>query len=52
MKAMRAVVCYKWVIDEADITVEEQDRSLNFKNVKYKISEYDRNALVLVATLQ
>ncbi|HHY60782.1 MAG TPA: electron transfer flavoprotein subunit beta/FixA family protein [Clostridia bacterium] len=49
---MRAVVCYKWVIDEADITVEEQDRSLNFKNAKYKISEYDRNALELGATLQ
>lgn len=49
---MRAVVCYKWVIDEADIAVEEKDRTLNFKNAKYKISEYDRNALELGATLQ
>ncbi|HHW08065.1 MAG TPA: electron transfer flavoprotein subunit beta/FixA family protein [Clostridia bacterium] len=48
---MRVVVCYKWVIDEADITVEESNRTLNFKNVKYKISEYDRNALELGAAL-
>lgn len=48
---MRVVVCYKWVIDEADITVEESDRTLNFKNAKYKISEYDRNALELGANL-
>lgn len=41
----RIVACYKWVADEADIRVEGKERALNFDRVKYKISEYDRNAL-------
>jgi electron transfer flavoprotein beta subunit len=51
MKIMRVVVCYKWVIDEADITVDESTKTLNFDNAKYQISEYDRNALELGAEL-
>lgn len=41
----KIVVCYKWVVDEADIKVEDKERTLNFDRVKYKISEYDRNAI-------
>lgn len=39
------VVCYKWVPDEQDIRVNASDRSLDFSRAKYKISEYDRNAI-------
>lgn len=49
---MRVAVCYKWVVDEADLGVKESDRSLIFDKVKYKISEYDRNALELGTWLQ
>lgn len=41
----KIAVCYKWVADEADIRIDEVSRVLNFKRVKYKISEYDRNAI-------
>lgn len=41
----KIVACYKWVFDEADIRVEGKERTLNFDRVKYKISEYDRNAI-------
>ncbi|MFZ7103401.1 MAG: electron transfer flavoprotein subunit beta/FixA family protein [Peptococcaceae bacterium] len=41
----KIAACYKWVVDEADIRVEGANHSLNFDRVKYKISEYDRNAL-------
>jgi electron transfer flavoprotein beta subunit len=39
------VVCYKWVLDEQDIRVNAADRSLDYSRAKYKISEYDRNAI-------
>lgn len=48
---MKALVCYKWVPDEADITVNQENKTLNMDRVKYKISEYDRNALELGVTL-
>lgn len=38
------IVCYKWVLDEADIQVNP-DQSLDFSRAKGKISEYDRNAI-------
>ena len=38
-------VCYKWVPDEQDIRVNASDRSLDFSRTKYKISDYDRNAI-------
>jgi len=41
----KVVACYKWVADEADIRVDDRSRALNFERVKYKISEYDRNAI-------
>lgn len=49
---MKVLVCYKWVLDEADIFVNEQDQSLNFDKAKGKISEYDRNAIELGAVLK
>ncbi len=49
---MKVLVCYKWVLDEADIVVDEKDRSLDLTRAKGKISEYDRNALELGASLQ
>ena len=47
----KIVACYKWVVDEADIRVEGKERALNFDRVKYKISEYDRNAIEAGALL-
>ncbi|KJS22908.1 MAG: electron transfer flavoprotein subunit beta [Clostridiaceae bacterium BRH_c20a] len=47
----KIVACYKWVVDEADIRVEGKERSLSFDRVKYKISEYDRNAIEAGALL-
>jgi electron transfer flavoprotein beta subunit len=41
----KVVTCYKWVIDEADIKVDEMTRELKMKNPAYKISPYDRNAI-------
>lgn len=44
------VVCYKWVIDEADVRVESGG-SLNLERAARKISEYDRNAIEAAAQL-
>ncbi len=41
----KVVVCYKWVLDDADIRVNESTRQLDFEKAKGKINEYDRNAL-------
>ncbi|SHN63339.1 electron transfer flavoprotein subunit beta/FixA family protein [Desulfitobacterium chlororespirans] len=49
---VKILVCYKWVLDEGDIVVDEKDRSLDLTRAKGKISEYDRNALELGAALQ
>ncbi len=38
------VICYKWVLDEAYIKLGA-DGSLDFSQVVYKISDYDRNAI-------
>jgi electron transfer flavoprotein beta subunit len=48
---MKALVCYKWVKDEADITVDQASKTLNMERAKYKVSEIDRNALELGVTL-
>lgn len=37
-------VCYKWVIDEADIRVRE-DESVDVSHARKKISDYDLNAI-------
>ncbi len=38
------IVCYKWVLDEADLRIRE-DRSVDLSRAKYKISDYDRNSI-------
>ena len=45
MSRIKVLVCYKWVVDEADIKVQAGSRQLNFEKTVYKINEYDRNAL-------
>jgi electron transfer flavoprotein beta subunit len=48
---MKALVCYKWVPDEADIVVDQAAKTLKMDKVKSKVSEYDRNAIELGVTL-
>jgi electron transfer flavoprotein beta subunit len=48
---MKALVCYKWVPDEADIIVDQVSKTLNMDKVKSKVSEYDRNAIELGVSL-
>lgn len=48
---MKALVCYKWVPDEADIIVDQHNKILKMDKVKYKVSEYDRNAIELGVSL-
>ncbi|WP_425059947.1 Protein FixA [Sporomusa carbonis] len=40
----KLLVCYKWVLDEQDIKVTG-DLSLDTGRAKYKISDYDKNAV-------
>ncbi len=40
----KILVCYKWVLDEQDIKITE-NLSLDTGRAKYKISDYDRNAI-------
>jgi len=39
------ITCYKWVPDEQDIKINSSTLALDFSKAKYKISEYDRNAI-------
>ncbi|UWG98092.1 electron transfer flavoprotein subunit beta/FixA family protein [Dehalobacter sp. DCM] len=41
----RILVCYKWVLDEQDIKINRDNLSLDTSKAKYKIGEYDRNAI-------
>jgi electron transfer flavoprotein beta subunit len=41
---MKTVVCYKWVVSDDCISVSPSG-NLEFKDVEYDISEYDRNAV-------
>ena len=41
----KVVVCYKWLLDDADIRVNESTRQLDTSKAKYKVNEYDRNAI-------
>lgn len=41
----RILVCYKWVVDEQDIKINSGDLSLDSSKAKYKISDYDKNAI-------
>lgn len=38
------IACYKWVVDEADIKVNA-DQSIDCSKAKWKISDYDKNAI-------
>ncbi|MDT8902587.1 electron transfer flavoprotein subunit beta/FixA family protein [Anaeroselena agilis] len=48
----KILVCYKWVLDEQDIRVNAADASLDFSRAKYKISDYDKNAIEEAVQLQ
>lgn len=48
---MKIIACYKWVLDEADLKIDARTRALLTDRAKYKISEYDRNALECAVTL-
>ncbi len=41
----KAVVCYKWLLDDADIRVNEKSRQLDYEKAKFKLNEYDRNGI-------
>lgn len=41
----KILVCYKWVLDEQDIKINSSDLSLDSSRAKYKISDYDKNAI-------
>lgn len=40
----KVIVCYKWVLDEADVRIN-RDLSVDFSHAKYKISDYDKNSI-------
>ena len=40
----KVLVCYKWVVDEADLKIKP-DLSVDFSKVSRKISDYDKNAI-------
>ena len=42
---LNIITCYKWVPDEQDIKINSDTLALDFSKVKYKISDYDRNAV-------
>lgn len=41
----KVVVCYKWLLDDADIRVNEKSRQLDYEKAKFKLNEYDRNGI-------
>lgn len=45
------IVCYKWVLDEQDLKVNPSTLALDTSRAKYKISDYDRNAIEAAAQL-
>lgn len=48
----KIISCYKWVPDEQDIKINATTHALDLSKAKYKISDYDRNAIeeaVLIA---
>lgn len=40
----KIIVCYKWVLDEADIRINS-DLSVDLSKAKYKTSDYDKNTI-------
>ena len=41
----KIAVCYKWVLSDADIRVNDKTRQLDMEKCKPQISEYDRNGI-------
>lgn len=41
----KVLACYKWVLDEQDIKINSGDYTLDTSRAKYKISDYDKNAV-------
>lgn len=41
----RVAVCYKWVLSDADIRINEKTRELDMEKCKYQVNEYDRTGL-------
>ena len=41
----KIAVCYKWVLSDADIRVNEKSRQLDMEKTKPQVNEYDRNGL-------
>ncbi len=41
----KIAVCYKWVLSDADIRVNEKSRELDMEKCKPQVNEYDRNGL-------
>lgn len=39
------IACYKWVVNEQDIKIDSASLKLDMGRAKYKISDYDRNAI-------
>jgi len=48
----KIAVCYKWVLDDTDIRVNEKSRDLDLDKSKPKINEYDRNGLAVGVKLK
>lgn len=49
---MKIAVCYKWVLNEADIRVNEGSRTLNTERSAAQINEYDRLGLAAGSRLK
>lgn len=49
---MRVLACYKWTLDEQDIKISGETQALDVSRAKYKISDYDKNAIEEVTLLQ
>jgi electron transfer flavoprotein beta subunit len=41
----KIAVCYKWVLSDADIRVNEKTRELDMEKCKPQVNDYDRNGL-------
>ncbi|MCL1916253.1 MAG: hypothetical protein FWG17_06090 [Desulfovibrionaceae bacterium] len=48
----KIAVCYKWVLNDGDIRVNDKTRDLDFEKSKPQINEYDRNGLAVGVQLK
>jgi len=49
---MKVLACYKWTLDEQDIKINADSHALDVSRAKYKISDYDKNAIEEITLLQ